>query len=67
MKVRSTVKGCVRCGGGHRDIEFSKFTNSVQIQQHVLNFWAMCPATAEPILAYADIPMLVAKDLDAGS
>lgn len=44
MKV--TVSKCARCGGDHKDIVFTEFTEPC----NEYTYFAMCPTFHEPIL-----------------
>lgn len=46
------IENCARCGGGHEQLWFSRFTRP-HIDAGtgmVCNYWAMCPITREPII-----------------
>jgi len=45
-KTVVTVKGCARCGGVHRDLEFYRLGRPAKEFQ----WWSPCPKTGEPIL-----------------
>ena len=43
------VKGCLRCGGTHKNVKFKLFKKANwKIDNNVR--WAMCPETQEPML-----------------
>lgn len=43
------VKLCARCGGDHK-VTFTRLTNSIDIEGHRFEWWAMCPVLNEPII-----------------
>lgn len=50
-KIKTTVVKCARCGGNHRDMQFSSFTRPIESDMEELwTHWVMCPDTNEPIL-----------------
>lgn len=47
----TTVEGCARCGGVHRDMEFKAFKfYPAEAGGVTWNYWAMCPEAKEPVL-----------------
>lgn len=49
--VTMDVNGCARCGTGHKEIGFRRFTNPLLAPgAAAMTHWAPCPKTGEPIL-----------------
>jgi hypothetical protein len=49
-KVIITVARCDRCDGHHRNLEFAEFKRPLFAGGVYFNYWALCPATGEPII-----------------
>lgn len=51
------VRNCARCGGFHENLPLKKFTKSIDIADNVIDQWAVCPTTNEPILVWDSVRM----------
>jgi hypothetical protein len=50
-KRLSTIEYCARCGGNHVGLRFKRILNPIEdCDQIVWNWFAICPATGDPIL-----------------
>lgn len=47
--MKLTIVGCARCGETHYDLEFTRFTRPVEMDE-TYTYWTMCPEQSEPIL-----------------
>ena len=60
-----TFAGCARCGGAHADLPTERLIRPfapTELTAQVWSHWALCPATAQPILiAMADDPRHVER------
>lgn len=45
-EIVTDVQDCIRCGGNHSQIKFSRLSNSPKGITH----WGMCPTKKQPIL-----------------
>lgn len=55
--IRTTLHACARCKGDHAEMLFTKFHRPVVDDDGtVWGWWALCPATGEPVLMKTDSP-----------
>jgi len=46
----TTIENCARCGLTHIDLAFKKFVHPVTDGSTLWGYWALCPASGDPIL-----------------
>ena len=44
------LTNCARCGGQHKNLEFTQLKRPVAVLVATFTHWALCPKTKEPIL-----------------
>jgi hypothetical protein len=44
------INNCARCEENHTHVLFKRFKNSLIVENHIFNYWGICPVTSEPIL-----------------
>ena len=49
-KIKIDLGGCPRCGRKHKNILAHKFSNEVEVNGTLFEYWTMCPVKEEPVL-----------------
>jgi hypothetical protein len=54
-KFETTIRGCSRCNGKHKSLEFWRLGQAIEIRGERFDYWASCPETGEPVLLQYDV------------